>query len=168
LFFCFFDGFCFLCQLNCLNLCFFFFFFWFFFFFFFYFPGLFFFFFFFFWWVLFSVSVKLPGPLCLFIYLFILFFWWVLFSVLVKLPGPLFLFFFDGFCFCGGGAGVCLNQFIFPPKWCHLGLALICHSLVLDPHPKATGPIYGSQPIWFLYFIGSWTLDDPHLKWPLV
>jgi hypothetical protein len=39
-FFFFFDGFYFLCQLNCPDLCFF-----------------------FFWWVLFSVSIKLPRPL---------------------------------------------------------------------------------------------------------
>jgi hypothetical protein len=69
---------------------------------------------FFFWWVLFSVSVKLPRPLCFFFF----FGWWVLFFVSVKLTGPLFLldgfcslcqlncpdlcffvFFFDGFCF---------------------------------------------------------------------
>ncbi len=48
---------------------------------------------FFFWWVLFSMSVKLPGPL------FFFFFWWVLFFVSVKLSGPLFIYFFDGFCF---------------------------------------------------------------------
>ncbi len=36
-----------------------------------------------------------------------------------------------------------LNQFIFPPKWCTIGLASICHFLVLDPHLKAVGPIYG-------------------------
>jgi hypothetical protein len=43
LFFFFFDGFCFLCQLNCPNL-------------------------FFFFWVLFSVSAKLPGPLFFFFF----------------------------------------------------------------------------------------------------
>jgi hypothetical protein len=93
LFFCF-DGFCFLCQLNCPDLCLFVCFF-------------FFFFFFLFWWVLFSVSVKLPGPLfvCLFVFFFF-FFWWVLFSVSVKLPGPFFVclfvffFFLMGFVFC--------------------------------------------------------------------
>ncbi len=30
-----------------------------------------------------------------------------------------------------------LNQFIFPPKWCHVGLALICHFLVFDPRLEA-------------------------------
>jgi hypothetical protein len=40
---------------------------------------------------------------------------------------------------------------------------LICHFLVLDPHLKAMGPIYGPQPIGLAYFIGPWTLD-PHLK----
>jgi hypothetical protein len=34
---------------------------------------------------------------------------------------------------------------IFPPKWCHVGLALICHFLFLDK--KAVGPIFGSHPI---------------------
>jgi hypothetical protein len=29
------------------------------------------------------------------------------------------------------------NQLIFPPKLCHVSLALICHFLVLDPHLKA-------------------------------
>jgi hypothetical protein len=29
------------------------------------------------------------------------------------------------------------------------------------------GSIYGSQPIGLLYFIGPWTLLDPHLKWHL-
>ncbi len=59
------------------------------------------------------------------------------------------------------------NQLIFPPKWCHVCLGLICHLWVLDrPHLKvAVGPIYGSQPIELLYFIGPWTLDS-HLKWP--
>ncbi len=47
--------------------------------------------------------------------------------------GFLFLFLFLG-----------LNQLIFPSKWCHVGLASICHFLVLDPHLKAMGPIYGS------------------------
>jgi hypothetical protein len=53
-----------------------------------------------------------------------------------------------------------------PPsrKWCHVGLASICHFLVLDPHLKAMGSIYGSQPIGLLYFIGPWNLD-PHVKW---
>jgi len=59
-----------------------------------------------------------------------------------------------------------LNQLIFPPKWCHLDLASICHFLVLNPHLKAMGPIYGSHPIRSLYLIGPWTLN-PHLKWPL-
>jgi hypothetical protein len=59
-----------------------------------------------------------------------------------------------------------LDQLIFPPKWCHVGLALICHFFVLDSRPKAMGPIYSSQPIGLLYFIGAWTLE-PHLKWPL-
>jgi hypothetical protein len=40
-----------------------------------------------------------------------------------------------------------------------IGLALICHFLVL----KAMGPIYGSQLIGLVYFIGPWSLD-PHLK----
>jgi hypothetical protein len=29
------------------------------------------------------------------------------------------------------------GQLIFPPKWCHVGLAWICHFLVLDPYLKA-------------------------------
>jgi hypothetical protein len=58
-----------------------------------------------------------------------------------------------------------LNQLIFPPKWCHIGSASICHFLVLDPHPKAMGPIYGSHPIGLFYFIGTWTLD-PCLSGP--
>ncbi len=70
------DGFCFLCQLNCSDLCFFFF---------------------FWWWVLFSVSVKLPRPL-----FFFFFWWWVLFSVSVKLSRPFFflIYFLMGFVFC--------------------------------------------------------------------
>ncbi len=58
------------------------------------------------------------------------------------------------------------NLFIFPPKWCHVGLALICHFLVFDSRlEEAMGPIYGSQPIGLLYLIGQpWTLDS-HLKW---
>jgi hypothetical protein len=62
--------------------------------------------------------------------------------------------------FFGGG----LNQLIFPRKWCHVGLALICHFLVVDPHLKAMGPHYGGYWIGLLYFIGPRTLD-PHLKW---
>ncbi len=31
------------------------------------------------------------------------------------------------------------------PKWCHVGLALICPFLVMDPRLKAMGPIYGSH-----------------------
>jgi len=49
-----------------------------------------------------------------------------------------------------------LNQLMLPPKWCHVDLALICHFLVLDPHLKAIGLIYGSHPIGLLYFIGPW------------
>jgi hypothetical protein len=41
---------------------------------------------------------------------------------------------FSSFFCCG------LNQLIFPQKWCHVGLALICHFLVLDPHLKTMGP----------------------------
>jgi hypothetical protein len=44
-------------------------------------------------------------------------------------------------------------------------LTSISHSLILDPNLKATGPIYGSQPIVLLYSIGPWTLDA-YLKWP--
>jgi hypothetical protein len=33
-------------------------------------------------------------------------------------------------------------------------LASICHFLVLDPHLKAMGPIYGSYTIGLLYLIG--------------
>ncbi len=58
-----------------------------------------------------------------------------------------------------------MNQLIFSPKWCHVSLASIYHFLVLDPHLKAVGPIYGSHPIGLLYFIGPWT-SDRHLKWP--
>jgi hypothetical protein len=76
------------------------------------------------------------------------------------------------------------TNWFFGPKWCHVGLASNCHFLVLDPHLKGMGPIYGSPPIGLLY----WTLDphlkgmgpiygsppigllywtlDPHLKWP--
>jgi hypothetical protein len=46
-------------------------------------------------------------------------------------------------------------------------LACIFYFLVLDPHLKAMGPIYGSHPIRLLYFIGPWTMD-PNLKWPKV
>jgi hypothetical protein len=50
-----------------------------------------------------------------------------------------------------------LNQLMFPPKLCHVGLASICHFWVVDTHLKVRGPIYGSQPIGLLYF--PWTLD---------
>jgi hypothetical protein len=79
----FFLGFCFLCQLNCPDLLFFFFF-----------------------WVLFSVSVKLPGPFFLFVFFLgfcflcrlncpdlFSFLFWVFFSVSVKLPRPFFFLF---------------------------------------------------------------------------
>jgi hypothetical protein len=54
----------------------------------------------------------------------------------------------------------------FPTKMepCSFGLDLPL--LVLDPHLKAVGPIYGSQLIGLVYFIGPCNLD-PHLKWPL-
>jgi len=40
--------------------------------------------------------------------------------------------------------------------WYYVGLASICHFLVLDPRLKARGPIYGAQPIGLLYFIGPY------------
>jgi hypothetical protein len=43
-------------------------------------------------------------------------------------------------------------------KCCH-AFSLDLPLLVLDPHLKAVGPIYGSPPIRLLYFIGPWTLD---------
>jgi hypothetical protein len=46
------------------------------------------------------------------------------------------------------------TNWFFHSKWCHVGLASICHFLVLDPHLKGMGPIYGSPPIGLLYFIG--------------
>ncbi len=55
------------------------------------------------------------------------------------------------------------NQLICPPNCCHVGLASICHLLVFYPHLTGMGPIYGSQPIGLLYFIGTRTLD-PHLN----
>ncbi len=55
------------------------------------------------------------------------------------------------------------NQLTFPPKWCHVDLAVICHFLILDLHRKVVGPIYSSHPIGLLYFNIPWTLD-PHLK----
>ncbi len=64
---------------------------------------------------------------------------------------------FELFCFG-------LNQ-LTPSNWCHVILASIYHFWILDPHLKAMGPIYGSQPIVLFYFIGPWTLD-PHLRWP--
>jgi hypothetical protein len=51
----------------------------------------------------------------------------------------------------GGGVS---NQLIVPPKWCHVGLASICHFLILDRCSTVVGPIYGSHPIGLLYFIG--------------
>ncbi len=57
------------------------------------------------------------------------------------------------------------NQLIFPPKWCYVSLASICHFLVLDPHLNAMHPIFGSQLLWLFYFIGLWTWDL-NLKWP--
>jgi hypothetical protein len=46
-----------------------------------------------------------------------------------------------------------LNQLIFLPKWCHVGLALICDFLVFNLHLKVMGPFYGDQPIRLFYFI---------------
>jgi hypothetical protein len=43
---------------------------------------------------------------------------------------------FVGFFFGG------MNQLILPPKWCHVGLALICHFLVMVPHLKAHLSLY--------------------------
>jgi hypothetical protein len=40
--------------------------------------------------------------------------------------------------------------------WYYVGLASICHFLVLDPHLKARSPIYDAQPIGLLYFIGPY------------
>ncbi len=72
LFLFFFDGFCFLCQLNCPDLCFC-----------------------FFLWVLFSVLVKLSGPL----FLFCFFFFLLGFVFCVILTGRSFFFFLMGFVF---------------------------------------------------------------------
>jgi hypothetical protein len=50
------------------------------------------------------------------------------------------------------------NQLNFLPKWCHVDTTSIWFHLALDPHPKALGLIYGSQPIGMLHFVGPWTL----------
>jgi len=39
----------------------------------------------------------------------------------------------------------------FPSKMVHVGIAWICHFLVLDSHLKAMGPIYGSCPLGLLH-----------------
>jgi hypothetical protein len=54
-----------------------------------------------------------------------------------------------------------LNQLIFPPKWCHVGLASICHFLVLGPMGFS---IYGYHLVGLLYFIGPWTPYKVALK----
>ncbi len=69
------------------------------------------------------MSVKLPGKFPGIARTFVFFFFfWVLFSVSVKLPGPffvcLFVFFFFGFCFlcqlnCPDLCFVCLFVFFF-------------------------------------------------------
>ncbi len=46
----------------------------------------------------------------------------------------------------------------------HVGLASICHFLVLDPLLKATVSIYCSQPMGLLYFNGPWILDPEHYQ----
>ncbi len=50
------------------------------------------------------------------------------------------------------------NQLNFLPKWCHVNTISIWSHLVLDPHLKALGLIYGSQPIRMFHFVGPWTL----------
>jgi hypothetical protein len=52
------------------------------------------------------------------------------------------------------------------PNRCHVGLASICHFLILDPCLKTLGLIKTFRPIRLLEFIGPWTLD-PRLKSPL-
>jgi hypothetical protein len=42
---------------------------------------------------------------------------------------------------------------ILSPKWCCVGLAWICHFVVLDSHPKAMGQIYSSHSLALLYII---------------
>ncbi len=54
----------------------------------------------------------------------------------------------------------------FPTKMKPCNFSLNLPLLVLDPHLKAMGPIYGFQLIGLVYFIGPYNLD-PHLKWPL-
>jgi hypothetical protein len=44
---------------------------------------------------------------------------------------------------------------------CHVGLASICHFLVLNPHLKALGPIWSFPPIKLLEFISPCTVDPP-------
>jgi hypothetical protein len=55
-----------------------------------------------------------------------------------------------------------LNQFIFPPKWCHVGLALICHFFGLGPSSKGHGSNLWLSSNRIALF--HWTLD-PWLKW---
>ncbi len=62
---------------------------------------------------------------------------------------------FLALCFFGS------NQLIFPPKWCHVGLALICQFLVLDPHLKTNLSFSSNRIALFCQTL------DPHLKWPL-
>jgi hypothetical protein len=50
-----------------------------------------------------------------------------------------------------------LDQLNFPPKWCHVDATSIWLQLVVDPHLKALGPIYGFQPIGMFHFVGPWT-----------
>ncbi len=52
-----------------------------------------------------------------------------------------------------------LIQLVFPPKWCHVDLASICHFLDLYGHYM--GLIYGSHPIRLLYLsISRWATSS--------
>ncbi len=62
------------------------------------------------------------------------------------------------------------NQFDFPSKMEPCSFSLDLPLLVLDPHLKAVGPIYGSN-LWLSsnrIGLFHWTCNlDSHLKWPL-
>jgi hypothetical protein len=47
-----------------------------------------------------------------------------------------------------------MNQFLYESSW-----TSICHFLIVDPHIKAMGPIYGYYQIELFYLIGPLTLD---------
>jgi hypothetical protein len=83
---------------------------------------------------------------------------WTLACILVlQIMIFLFEFFFE----------VWTNWFSFQNHY-NVGLASICHFLVLDPHLKAMGlVIYGSHLIELLYFIGPCTLHLCLKWWPM-